>query len=72
MYRSGLLSSDFIGGTKFAHNPKMPFSAEDDKGFHDALNRAMSLSQERIAADPNDTGALYSLGVSYGLRANYS
>jgi len=26
---------------------------------------------ERIAANPNDTAALYSQGVSYGLRANY-
>jgi tetratricopeptide (TPR) repeat protein len=72
MYRSGLLSSDFIGGTKFMRTPKMPFSAEDDKEFHDALNRAISLSQERIAVNPNDTVALYSLGVSYGLRANYT
>jgi len=72
MYRSGLLSSDFIGGTKFMHTPKMPFSAEDDKAFHDALDRAISLSQERIALNPNNTAALYSLGVSYGLRANYT
>jgi tetratricopeptide (TPR) repeat protein len=71
MYRAGMLSSDFIGGTKFVHQPKLPFTEEQDKQFHDALNRAMSLCQDRIAADPNDTGALYSLGVSYGLRGNY-
>lgn len=71
MYRAGMLSSDFIGGTKFVHQPKLPFSEDEEKQFHDALNRAMSLAQERISADPNDTRALYSLGVSYGLRANY-
>ncbi len=71
MYRGGMLSSDFIGGTKFVHQPKLPMTDEQDKQFHEALNRAMSLSQERIAANPDDTRALYSMGVSYGLRGNY-
>jgi hypothetical protein len=72
MYRAGMLSSDFIGGTKFVHQPKLPLSEEDQKRFFDALNHAISLSQERLAASPDDTAALYSIGVSYGLRANYS
>jgi tetratricopeptide (TPR) repeat protein len=72
MYRAGMLSSEFIGGTKFVHQPKLPLTEEEEKQFHDALNRAMSLSQQRLEANPNDTGALYALGVSYGLRANYS
>jgi tetratricopeptide (TPR) repeat protein len=72
MYRAGMLSSEFIGGTQFVHQPKLVLSEEQQKQFHDALNHAMSLSQERLAEHPNDTGALYSMGVSYGLRANYS
>ena len=72
MHRAGMLSSEFIGGTQFVHHPKLVLSEEEDKQFHDALDRAMSLSQERLAANPNDTGALYSIGVSYGLRANYA
>jgi tetratricopeptide (TPR) repeat protein len=72
MYRAGMLSSDFIGGTKFVHQPKLPLSEEDQKRFFDALNHAISLSQECLAASPDDTAALYSIGVSYGLRANYS
>jgi tetratricopeptide (TPR) repeat protein len=71
MYRAGMLSSDFLGGTKFVHQPKLPLTDEQDKQFHDALNHAMSLCQDRIAADPDDTRALYSMGVSYGLRGNY-
>jgi len=31
----------------------------------------MGLSEERLAAKPDDTTALYSMGVSYGLRGNY-
>ena len=72
MYRAGMLSSEFIGGTQFVHQPKLVLTAEQQNQFHEALNRAMSLSQEKLASDPNDAGALYSSGVSYGLRANYS
>jgi tetratricopeptide (TPR) repeat protein len=72
MYRAGMLSSDFFGGTKFVHEPKLHLSDEQEQQFHDALNRAMSIGQSRLAANPDDVGALYSMGVSYGLRANYS
>jgi tetratricopeptide (TPR) repeat protein len=72
MYRAGMLSSEFIGGTQFVHQPKLVLTAEQQNQFQDALTRAMSLSQEKLAADPNDAGSLYSIGVSYGLRANYS
>jgi tetratricopeptide (TPR) repeat protein len=71
MYRAGMLSSDFFIGTKFVHQPKLPLSAADDQELHDALNRAMGLSEERLAANPDDTEALYAKGVSCGLRGNY-
>lgn len=72
MYHGGLLSSEFIGGTKFLHSPKLKLSESDATQFHDALNHAMSLEMERLAANPDDTSALYAQGVSYGLRANYA
>jgi tetratricopeptide (TPR) repeat protein len=71
MYRAGMLSSDFFGGTKFVHQPKLPLKDADEAQLHDALNRAIGLCQERIAAKPDDTQALYAMGVSYGLRGNY-
>jgi tetratricopeptide (TPR) repeat protein len=71
MYRAGLLSSDFFVGTKFVHQPKLPMSDADEKQFHDSINRAISLCGERLAAKPDDTEALYAMGVSYGLRGNY-
>jgi tetratricopeptide (TPR) repeat protein len=72
MYQAGMLSSEFIGGTKFVHAPKLALSEEEQTRFHDALNRALSLSLERLESNPNETAALYSIGVTYGLRANYS
>jgi tetratricopeptide (TPR) repeat protein len=72
MYRAGMLSSEFIGGTRFVHQPKLELSEDEQQQFHDAMNHALSLSQEKLAANPNDAGALYSIGVTYGLRANYA
>jgi len=71
MYRAGMLSSDFFVGTKFVHQPKLPMSEADDQLFRDSLNHAIGLCEERIAAKPDDTEALYAMGVSYGLRGNY-
>jgi tetratricopeptide (TPR) repeat protein len=72
MYRGGMLSSEFVGGTQFVRQPKLELSADEQERFHDAMTRALSLSQERLAANPNDTKALYSIGVSHLLKANYS
>jgi tetratricopeptide (TPR) repeat protein len=72
MYRAGMLSSDFVGGTKFIHQPKLTLTDVEEQEFHDSINRAINLCQKRLAANPDDTAALYSIGVSYGLRANYS
>jgi tetratricopeptide (TPR) repeat protein len=71
MYRAGMLSSDFFMGTKFVHQPKLVLSDADDQQLHDALNRAIGLCEERLAAKPDDTAALYAKGVSFGLRGNY-
>ncbi len=71
MYRAGMLSSDFIGGTQFVRQPKLVLPEPQEERFHEALNRAISLAKEKSAADPSDSRALYSLGVSYGLRGNY-
>jgi tetratricopeptide (TPR) repeat protein len=71
MYRAGMLSSDFFVGTKFVHQPKLPMSEADEQQFRDSLNHAISLCEEKLAAKPDDTEALYAMGVSYGLRGNF-
>src|SRR5690606_14894833 len=40
--------------------------------FEENINKAMALAQARIDKNPQDTSALYTLGVSHGLRANYN
>jgi tetratricopeptide (TPR) repeat protein len=39
--------------------------------FLGEVQKAMELAQARIAKNPRDAAALYSLGISYGLRSNY-
>lgn len=72
MFRSGALESQLVtGNNPFLRRPNMTVSPGDDKEFQDSIARALALSEERLRVNPNDVGALYSQGVSYGLRSNY-
>ncbi len=73
MFHAGALESELVSGTNpFLRRPKMNPSPEDQKKFDDAIATAMRVSEARLAEKPDDTGAMYALGVSYGLRANYN
>lgn len=73
MYKAGALESELVSGTNpFIQREKVAASAEAAKIFDESMARAMSTAQERISRDPKDLRALYSLGVSHGLRANYN
>jgi tetratricopeptide (TPR) repeat protein len=73
LYRVGALESELVSGTNpFLRRPKVNPTPEDEKQFDDAIAAAMSLANERLAEKPEDPTTLYSLGVSYGLRANYN
>ena len=73
MYRSGALESELVTRTNpFLRRPKMNVPLEDQKRFQDAIAMAMALAQARIDRNPKDAEALYSLGVSYGLRSNHN
>src|ERR1700678_1660756 len=72
MFRGGMLQSQMLrSGNSFLKMPKLEMSAPDCEQFSNAIERAMELAQTRLDNNPNDPGALYALGVSYGLRGNY-
>ena len=72
MFRSGALESELVsGGNPFLRREGLKPSPADDREFHDAIKRAMTLADTRLKTDPNDAQALYAQGVSYGLEANY-
>lgn len=73
MFHGGMLPSQMLTSSKsFLKMPKLQMSAPDCEQFTNAIRRAMELAQSRLDDNPHDAGALYALGVSYGLRGNYS
>ena len=72
MLRSGVLGSDLINSANFfLSGPKLNFNAADQNQFGAAVARAVGLAEQRVKNDPKDAAALYSLGVSHAVRANY-
>lgn len=72
MYRDGALESELVSGNNsFLRRPKLNPTPEMERQFLDELGKAMSLAQARLAKNPKDAGAMYALGISHGLRANY-
>jgi tetratricopeptide (TPR) repeat protein len=72
MYRNGALESEMVSGTNsFLRRPKLNPSPETEKWFLAEVGKAMDLCQARLRKNPADTGAMYALGIAYGLRSNY-
>jgi tetratricopeptide (TPR) repeat protein len=73
MFRGGALESELVSGNNpFLRREKLTTSPESEREFDTSLNKAMQIAEARIAKDPNDSFALYTQGVSYGLRANFN
>jgi tetratricopeptide (TPR) repeat protein len=72
MFRDGALESELVSGNNsFLRRPKLEPPADVEKRFFAEIDRAIQLSQARIAKNPRDTVALHALSVSFALRANY-
>lgn len=72
MFRNGALESELVSGNNsFLRRPKLEPSPALETRFFAEIDRAMSLAQARLNTNPNDPGALYALGISYGLLSNY-
>ncbi len=73
MFRNGALESEMVSGNNaFLRRPKLNAPAVVEHEFNTQIATALQLSQDQLAKNPNDTDALYTLGVAYGLRANYN
>lgn len=72
MFRDGALESELVSGNNsFLRRPKLNPTPETEREFLGEVGRAMALSQARLKNNAGDTGAMYALGIAYGLRANY-
>ena len=73
MLRSGALESELVTGSNpFLRRARMNPSAEDQRRFDSSVDKAIELAQAQVNRDARDTRAMYALGVSYALRANYN
>ena len=73
MLRDGALESELVSGdNSFLRRAKLNPSPETKRDFLNDVSAAISLASKRLESNPNDTGALYALGIAYGLRANYN
>jgi tetratricopeptide (TPR) repeat protein len=72
MFRAGILQTQMLGSSNFfLKTPELEMSLADQRQFSDAIRRAMELEQSRLGENPNDTAALYALGVSHSLLGQY-
>jgi len=72
MFRNGALESELVSGNNsFLRRPKHNPTPEIEREILDQVAKAMALSQAQLNRNPNDTAAMYALGISYGLRSNY-
>jgi tetratricopeptide (TPR) repeat protein len=73
MFRVGALESELVSGNNsFLRRPKIDTTPEVERQFLQEVQKAMDLSQARLNVNPNDTKALYALGVTYGLRGTWN
>jgi tetratricopeptide (TPR) repeat protein len=72
MFRDGALESELVSGNNsFLRRPKLNPTPEVEKRILDEIAKSMDLCNARLKTNPNDTAAMYALGIAYGLRSNY-
>ena len=73
MLRGGALESELVSGSNpFMRREKLETSAEAARVFDASVAKAMALCNATLAKNADDIHALYAIGVTYGLKANYN
>jgi tetratricopeptide (TPR) repeat protein len=71
MFHAGAMESELVtGNNPFLHLPKIKPSEKNLARFDECIAKAMALAQSGVDRNGNDTQALYTLGIAYGLRSN--
>ena len=72
MYRDGALESELVtGNNSLLRRARLNPTPETDRRFLGEIRKALELEQASLRRNPKDTAALYDMGITYGLRANY-
>src|SRR2546429_8738547 len=70
--RGNMTVDDYLGRVTKPTGPSSAAPSESTKAFTDAVERALAIARQRIAANANDADAHYQLGAAVGLRASYT
>jgi tetratricopeptide (TPR) repeat protein len=71
LYRVGALDTSLYSSNNFLVKKKFPFDPKVSVQVKELTDRALALSEQRLAQDPHDVQALYARGLTRGLRAEY-
>jgi tetratricopeptide (TPR) repeat protein len=72
LYRIGAMDSELYARNDFITSRHFPVDPNTAARIKQLMDRSFSISQARLAANPNDVDALYARGAAYGLRATYT
>src|SRR5882672_2868854 len=72
LFEQGIITvDDYLGQARSTLARTAP-NAAPDAVFHDALRRALALSEERLRRNPTDAQAHYLVGAADGFLASYA
>src|SRR3954469_3620800 len=69
--RGNMTVDDYLGGVAKPKGPIVPPPADTAAAYTAAIDKAIALARQRLAANQNDADAHYQLGAAVGLRASY-
>src|SRR5712692_139418 len=70
--REGAIDAQLYMGTEFLQAKKSSIAGETRSRIQELTERALSLSEQRLKANPKDADALYARGVTKALSATYT
>jgi tetratricopeptide (TPR) repeat protein len=73
MFKVGALESELVSKSNaFLRLPKMKPTPEAGREFDGSVAKAVQLAEAQLGENPRNIDALYALGISHGLKANYN
>ena len=71
LYHIGALDTELYAKDSFLTSKQFPINSITRSHIQDLMTRATQLSEDRLKKNPNDLEALYSRGVTRGMRSTY-